>query len=526
MWRGVFALFFRSLRGDSRSILVHGSWLFLLLIIYVTMCIAQAQSVFYGAPGLLLFRYVTYCNAAFVTLLGISYFSSVISEEKEEDTLGLMTMAGINPLGILLGKSTTRLFQVFLLLALQYPFTLLAITLGGLTREQIYSAYAALLAYTILLANLGLLSSVLSRRSRTAAGLTTLMMVGYIFIPLFAIAGHEEIQHRIMMHDLTWISIGPMCQSVLMWIYKTSIFVQLSDAANTDHEFSLTPQLISNSIGGLVLFLISWGLFGLVSHESAGEVATRAMVPRRTGRLRWFSTGRAWNGALAWKDFHFIAGGWFGVIVRCGLYIGLYWFIFAANCSWENSISTQHVRWTDVTWGYQFFVVPLFVVDFAMCMSRLFQEEIKQQTLASLLMLPRSVPHVIYTKLAGCLVGLVPGMIAVFVAFVMLSEQNRTLLDTIDKPPAWWFVANLFLLVHLCAMLSLYLRWGAFAVALAITVGSMIMTGMMLEMMFFLPRIWPNNPEAIFGLLAVFVLMACASCHFVILLRLPVLGEK
>ena len=131
MLRGIFALFFRSLRGDSRSVWVHLAWLFLLLVIYIALWFAQVQADYLGAPGRNFFRYVIYLNAIFVTLLGVSYFSSAISEEKEEDTLGLMTMAGISPLGILLGKSTTRLFQVFLLLALQYPFTLLAITLGG-----------------------------------------------------------------------------------------------------------------------------------------------------------------------------------------------------------------------------------------------------------------------------------------------------------------------------------------------------------------------------------------------------------
>ena len=52
-------------------------------------------------------------------------------------------------------------------------------------------AYAALLAFTILLANVGLFCSVLCRGNRSAAGLTTLWMVGYTFIPVFALAGYE-----------------------------------------------------------------------------------------------------------------------------------------------------------------------------------------------------------------------------------------------------------------------------------------------------------------------------------------------
>lgn len=530
MWRGVFALFFRSLRSDSRSVWVHAFWLFLLLVIYVSLCYAQAQSVLYGAPGLNLFRSVVYCNAAFVTLLGISYFSSVISEEKEEDTLGLMTMAGINPLGILLGKSTTRVFQVFLLFALQYPFTLLAVTLGGLTREQIISGYAALFAFTILLANLGLFCSVLCRRNRSAAGLTTLFMVCYTFIPMFALAGQQAIQEHVNSKQVIlktdWEANAATWMAILNWIYESSVFVQLYEAVEPNHEFAWTPQLISNSIAGVVLFLLSWGLFGFVSHESLSETTTRAMVPRRTSRLRWFSTGRTWNAALAWKDFHFIAGGWFGLFIRCGLYVGLYWLIFAANLNWDPNLPSQPVRWQDVAWGYQFFVVPLFVVDCAMCMSRLFQEELRQQTLASLLMLPRNVPDIFYTKTSGCLLGLTPGMIAVFSAFCLLTESGNHLLDHLDEPTVWWFIANLFLVIHLSAMLSLYLRWGAFAMSLAITVGSMIISGMVLEMMFFMTRAQPMQPDALFGMMAFMVFMACAGCHVMILLRLPTLGEK
>ncbi|HEY0981000.1 hypothetical protein, partial [Schlesneria sp.] len=81
MLRNIFALFFRSLRSDSRSLWVHLSWLFLLLVIYLALLSAQEQSRYTGAPGLEFFRIVIYLDLAFVTLLGVSFFSSAISEE-------------------------------------------------------------------------------------------------------------------------------------------------------------------------------------------------------------------------------------------------------------------------------------------------------------------------------------------------------------------------------------------------------------------------------------------------------------
>lgn len=526
MFHGIFALFFRSLRADARALWVHASWLFLLAIIYVALWVAQSQSRFLGAPGLSFFRAVIYTNAIFLTLLGISHFSSAISEEKEEDTLGLMTMAGISPIGILLGKSTSRLFQAFLLLAVQFPFTLLAITLGGLLPDQVYGAYAALLAYTILLANAGLLCSVLARRNGDAAGLTTLWMVGYAITPMFALIGLEYLRVPPLGLRFLVTQFHEPLDAALTWISKTNVFSELNSVTETGYRFSLTPQLVSNSAGGALLFLLSWWLFGIVTHDPAPETTTRSMVPRKSGRLHWLSAGRAWDRAIVWKDFHFTTGGWFSILVRCSLYIGLYWLGFAASYPWSQTGSARQIRWWDVTWGYQIFVVPLFALDCAMCATRLFQEEIRYQTLATLLMLPRSVAYIVYSKIAGCLIGLIPGMVAIFVAFFLLFENKSTFREYLKQPAAWWVVANFLLAIHLCALFSTYLRRGVFALSLTLTVSTMILTTTLMPSFFFRPVPGGMQPDTFLGLMVIPVLLVCAGCHLVILLRLPHLGEK
>ncbi|HEY4261921.1 MAG TPA: hypothetical protein VGM98_17250, partial [Schlesneria sp.] len=97
MFQGVLALVGRSLRVDSRSLQSHLARFGLIAAIYVVLCVAQWNSTSFGAPGLRFFYGIGYLNLAFMTLLGISFFSTSISEEKEEDTLGLMLMAGIGP---------------------------------------------------------------------------------------------------------------------------------------------------------------------------------------------------------------------------------------------------------------------------------------------------------------------------------------------------------------------------------------------------------------------------------------------
>src|SRR5262249_47455071 len=123
---------------------------------------------------------MTWLNMVLISLAGISFFATAITEEKEEDTLGLLKMAGIDPVGILLGKSTSRLLGAALLLLVQFPFTLLAITLGGVTLGQVLAAYFSLTAYMVLLANVGLLCSVVFQRGGMASIITGLVLVVYL----------------------------------------------------------------------------------------------------------------------------------------------------------------------------------------------------------------------------------------------------------------------------------------------------------------------------------------------------------
>ena len=74
-----------------------------------------------------------------------------------------------------LGKSTSRLLGAILLLLVQLPFTLLAITLGGVTLNQVIAAYFSLMAYMVLLANVGLLCSVIKRRGGSSSSVTLLV---------------------------------------------------------------------------------------------------------------------------------------------------------------------------------------------------------------------------------------------------------------------------------------------------------------------------------------------------------------
>ena len=170
MFSSTLALFTRSFRVDARSTMPHVLRLLFACAILFELIWTHEMEIMLGAPGLTVFLWISWLNFAVISLAGIGWFSSAISEEKEEDSLGLLKMAGIGPVALLLGKSTTRLVSVLLLLAVEFPFVLLSITLGGVTMPQVIAMAVALSAYLVFVANLGLLCSVVASNTRREIG--------------------------------------------------------------------------------------------------------------------------------------------------------------------------------------------------------------------------------------------------------------------------------------------------------------------------------------------------------------------
>ncbi|MBC8115539.1 MAG: hypothetical protein H7062_14235, partial [Candidatus Saccharimonas sp.] len=241
MLRGVLALLERSLRVDARSWQVHLARLGLMAAIYISLSYAFTRAGMFGAPGLRFFQANLYLNLAFMTLLGVGFFSTAITEEKEEDTLGLMQMAGIGPLGILLGKIGGRLFQALLLVAVQYPFTLLAVTMGGVTPGQVSAAYIGLTAYMLLLAGYGLLCSTFSPRSRSAGTWMILGILAYVIVPY---ACSETLRY---LASRSLLTAGTTFHSSLLWVSSISVFLQTGEILTSSYGQSpWSVQAVSN----------------------------------------------------------------------------------------------------------------------------------------------------------------------------------------------------------------------------------------------------------------------------------------
>lgn len=505
MFIGVLALLERSLRIDARSWPNHLARLGLMLGIYVSLASAFALAGRFGAPGLRFFSASIYLNVIFLTLLGVGFFSTAITEEKEEDTLGLMLMAGISPLGILLGKLGGRLIQALLLIVVQYPFTLLAITMGGVSQSQVNAAYVGLTSYMLLLAGGGLLCSTLAPLSRTAGTWMVIALFAYGVIPYFC--------------QLTLLFVGisagvptPWWATLLTTVSSTCLFLRIGDIITTGFgESPWSWQAVSNLALGLVCFALSWGCFGYVTREPATEAITRGALARsKWGLASSFSPGRAWNNPFVWKDFHFVAGGLSLRLLRIGFYAGLY----IVSC-WLSALWRTGGRFglygKEILGVYQFLLLFALSWEAALLMARSIHDEVSGKTLASLVMLPRSTVHVVYSKLFGSLVGAYPSLLCFLVANVLgIAKVTEFFRDG----PAVFILAHFVLVPHLAAIYALWLRWGAVPLAIGTMIGSIF--GWISY--FQANRIQERSAFVTFvGLL---ILGVCAGCHWVLLNRI------
>ncbi|MBM4077958.1 MAG: hypothetical protein FJ267_20205, partial [Planctomycetes bacterium] len=298
MYYGLLALLTRSLRQDAKQFRNHMFRLAFVGFIYTSLLFATFTSSMFGAPGLRFFTTIAYLNLFFISCAGIGYFSTAITEEKEEETIGLLQMAGLNPLGILFGKSTSRLIQAMLLLIVQFPFSLLAVTLGGVTPHQIVSAYVALVAYMILLANVALLFSTICDRSGLASVLTGFVFAGYFLAPYWTASLST------LLISYGWSSTQGyqgQLNSILMKLGNISVFDRLRATTETGfHDAAISHQVVSNIVGGMICFLLAWVLFHPFTKSYSTHGVQRGIVLKSSGRIAVLSPGRCWKWPLVW----------------------------------------------------------------------------------------------------------------------------------------------------------------------------------------------------------------------------------
>ncbi len=465
------ALFERSLRLETRSALMCWSRTGLLILILLVLVPIQslARVGMFGAPGLHFLQEMVWLNLVFITLAGLSYFASAITEEKEEMMLGLLRMTDLDPVAILLGKSTSRLVGALLLLLVQVPFVLLAVTLGGVGLLQIAASYGTLLAYLFLVCNLALLFSVVFRNTTTAAAFTLIVLMVFLIGHHWAAGIVQEMA-----------SSGRVNPQRGMGLILTTLIDFWRQAAPSDRLSAIFRtgfagpaigfQVASNLVLGVLLFLLAWLVFDWCTREEK-DAATpqRWLVGRATRRSR-IPPRLVGTRAISWKDFTFISGGKLGLLLKFGIVA-----LLVALC---NLIALETGSGEVITREFEGSVlIWVSLVITAVCLAleaaHVFREEIRWKTLSSLITLPVSVPELAYRKVAGTLAGTLPLLAGFVLGAVLVPEDvGRFFNDILSEPIALGTfsvaILQFILFLHLTAFLSLIIKRGALPLAIAI----------------------------------------------------------
>lgn len=475
------ALLERSLRLETRSALMCWSRAgFLFLILFLLFSIqTMARVGMYGAPGLHFLEEMVWVNLVFITLAGLSYFASSITEEKEETMLGLLRMTDLNPVAILLGKSTSRLIGAVLLLLAQVPFILLAVTLGGVGLLQIMASYGTLLAYLFLVCNLALVFSVVFRNTATAAAFTFVVLLFFLFGHFWAAAIEQYIASTgpIKLHR----GLGSIFTSMIDLWRQATPSDRLSVVFRTGFNGpAIGFQVATNLALGALLFLLAWAVFDWCTREEKEAAPSGRWLIRRTTRRSRIPPRLVGTGAISWKDFTFISGGRSGLILKfCAIAFIVAVCNFIALATGNRSGINREFEGAALVWVSLILTVVFLTLEVA----RVFREEIRWKTLSSLATLPVSVPELAYRKVAGILAGTLPLLAGFLLGMLLIPEDiGKYVYDLLSDATGFGaftvMILQYILFLHLTAFLSLILKRGALPLAIAIQYlgGSFFMT--------------------------------------------------
>jgi ABC-type transport system involved in multi-copper enzyme maturation permease subunit len=463
-WTGSLTLLHRAIRADALSWKWHavrfGSACFLLILLIQ----AHVMTLGRGTSGRMFFEYVAQLNYLLMTLIGIGFFPTTITEEKEDGTLPLLILSGMPPLTILLAKAVGRLWSILLIFLAQLPFSFLALMLGGLTVWQILAVWWALFAYLVGLSGLGVAWSVVSSQGyRAARGmLASVLLLNFGGMAAEALADWLVLQKMIPARGAVQSvaeRLGQLNQQISP-MHRIRILLQSDSGVSLFHAESFTYFTI-----GIVLFLVAMLLFRRMT-EYAHEPITRPPGLARARADR--KTRRPWGEPLAWKEFQFLMSGLPGFAVQC---LGLAVLLTVGYFSQRGLEKLLRLHFHEMAFVGLW---SLFVLELTYFASRTFAWEQRAGTLPTLLMLPRSLVGVIVAKLTGGLLGCTPPLLAIAVMSIM-TGQSPIHFDG----GAWDGIAilgSLLVLLHLTALFSLDYPWAAIPLALGtfVVVGGLV----------------------------------------------------
>lgn len=472
--QAVLALVSQALHQDCRQFstaFLRATSISLVLAVLALINLASPQM----ATGLGFASWLMWLNYTGITLAGFSWFAAAITEERERQTLGLLRMTGVNGAAILFGKWLPRIIVILVLLIAQLPLAVLSITMGGVTRHQLFAAVIALMAYAVMMSAIALLWSAVCTTARAACWMVVLCWLGMTALPplwksclprgalgkLLATEFGVGIPERVHLFwgyivDTRWLANAVHNMSLLRRL--NTIFAIQAD------EPLIEYQVISNLLIGMLAVVLAWFIFEYVTlYNLEAPVKppvrlSRAFRRRQKKGKRPQKVGRSWGWALAWKEFNFVGSGWTYFFVKALVYPGIGFIIMSVT-------SASGTPFKDV-WNQM--APELFMTvgglgalaEIAGMTGRMFGDEIRAKTLSGILILPCSIASIGYQKLAGASLTVLPAACTFLVGASLDESATKGFLLGLFSLGGAVIVVGYLVFLHLSVYLSLHLKVG------------------------------------------------------------------
>lgn len=421
MFRGVSALLTRMLREDAIRLRAHMGRMGMLIMTVFLLFKHYMSAYLQAAAGLSFFLSILWFDLIFLLVVSLGVYSSAIAEEREQGTLGLLKLTGVSRLAILWGKSTSWLLITCGFLLLQLPFVSLAVTMGGVSLNQVVAATISIGAFAVLLCNFALLCSLICSTTR-GASITTAFWIGtYLFVP------------RVVAPILGMIiSVNPAnpitpflipVRNLLSWFSETSIISRLQVIQQTGFGGSLISfPVVSNLIGGAFFFGLSWVFFERLTRNLDPVEARPSLLNLR---LNFWSKQpkqrpslHVWANPFLWQEYHFVRGGnihWYRRWLASPVLIALV-LVCIYGINWRIAVSGFGTPWFPdrneliaiITGTIFYSSLFLWVAESLLGSSRLLGDEYREGTLSMLLLLPKSIRRIVGLKILGEGIALIP----------------------------------------------------------------------------------------------------------------------
>jgi hypothetical protein len=388
-----------------------------LVLLFCTFWSASAGFSRSAAPGLMLLQSLGWTSAFGLIALAVLGVGNLFRDEWVGNNWDLLQITGVSGFDLLLAKLVPTWLTALSLLLLEIPCLLLCVTLGGVTPLQVAAVVWQLMWLFLVMAGFTVLAAAGLQRTWAIVPAALAMFYGYEIATLVIdeiVAGGLRVRaasistpRAMLPSEFQRILTSGFAGPVLAW-----------------------PTLLHAAAVGGCLWLAAQSIRRQMAapreEKSLEEIAPEGQA-HQTNIPVWrpgYKVPRIEGNAIEWKDYHFTLGGDEMMTGKWGLVIlGLVVLGLALLSAALGERPASGLSWLI---GFLMFLGLLGTLAYSA--QRLWVQEIREQTLAGLLLLPCGPKDILWAKLRAFLRVSVPEIVVAcvfLVPIVYFSAESR-----------------------------------------------------------------------------------------------------